>query len=87
MEHQPVGRPCILLVEDEFILAADLQMFLGEHGYEVAGPYYSIPTLYGSCLHYAWRRGTRCNGGGQRISCSGAIVGSRNAILVHVGQH
>jgi DNA-binding response OmpR family regulator len=37
-----VGGSCILLVEDEPILAADLQMFLGEHGYEVAGPYYSV---------------------------------------------
>ena len=37
-----MSRPSILLVEDEPIIALDLEMFLSNQGYEVAGPFYSV---------------------------------------------
>ncbi|MDP9136782.1 MAG: response regulator [Pseudomonadota bacterium] len=36
--------PCILVTEDEPLLALELETFLGENGYEVAGPYPSVAT-------------------------------------------
>ena len=36
-ERPPAG-PLVLVVEDEFLLALELELLLGQHGYRVLGP-------------------------------------------------
>ena len=37
--RKPAAKPTILLLEDDLLLAMDMEDFLAERGYEVIGPY------------------------------------------------
>jgi DNA-binding response OmpR family regulator len=39
---RPPDRPCIMLVEDEPIIAADIESCLGKNGFRIAGPFSTV---------------------------------------------
>jgi DNA-binding response OmpR family regulator len=52
MTKQPNGRPLVLVLEDEALIALNLQDDLQDAGYEVAGPF----TTCAAALEWLWSR-------------------------------
>jgi len=54
--ERPPRGPLVLVAEDEFLIAMELELLLGRHGYRVLGP---AATVAGRCGCWRPRRRTR----------------------------